>query len=123
MERERLGPFAPGGLAGRIQARATGTTARRCLGEIESAEPVRRGYRLRGWIAPPAGEVASRNLAVLDGTGRQVGLGLVGLQRPGVAGSSEWRGFAAYLGQEPRGPSTIVLLAADRQTPVCRLSR
>ena len=126
MEREALGPFAPGGLAERMSVTVGGKTSQACLGSIESSEPVERGHRLRGWIAAPPGEAASRNLVVLDSAGRRVGAGRVGAHRPDVSAtgsvSSEWTGFAAYLGATPEGQSVVVLIADDGSTPICRLT-
>ena len=126
MERERLGPFASGGLADRMSVIVRGEASKPCLGAIDSSQPVKRGHRLRGWIAAPSGEPASRYLVVLDTAGRRVGAGLVGAHRPDVAAtgsvSSEWKGFAAYIGTTPRGPSVVVLVADDGRTPICRLT-
>ena len=103
-----------------------GQISQACLGSIESSEPVKRGHRLRGWIAAPSDEPASRYLVVLDASGRRVGAGLVGAHRPDVAAtgsvSSEWKGFAAYIGTTHRGPSVVVLVADDGRTPICRLT-
>ena len=126
MERERLGPWAPGGLAdGMLVTEPASAPAQSCLGATELVEPVKRGYRLRGWIGEPSGESTSRNLVVLDEDGSRAGLGLVGTHRPDVAESgatdSEWAGFVAYLPDEPTGRLSVVLLGDDRRTPVCRL--
>jgi hypothetical protein len=120
MERERLGPWAPGGMVDGM--RISGTiepTSRSCLGALESNEPVGGGRQLRGWIAPPNGEPSSRNLVVVADR-RRTGLGLVGAYRPDVAESNR-TGFVAYVRGEAAAPLEVVLLADDRRTPVCRL--
>ena len=54
MERERLGPFSPGGLTDELSVAGPSTsTDRLCLGELDTAESVRGGSRLGGWIASP----------------------------------------------------------------------
>ena len=126
MERQRLGPWAPGGLVDDMRVTApSGTTARSCLGAVEVDEPVTGGRRLRGWIAAPEGETTSRNLVVLGVDGRQVGLGLVGAHRPDVEESgavdSEWTGFVAYVRGEPTEALDVLLLGEDRRTSLCRL--
>jgi hypothetical protein len=126
MERERLGPWAPGGMVDAMRvAGPSNRTDRACLGEIESAEPVRAGSRLRGWIATPNGETSSRNTVVLDAGGRRRGLGLVGMQRPDVeppGADAEWSGFVAYVSGKPAVPLEVVLLAKDGANAVCRLT-
>lgn len=127
MARERLGPWAPGGMVDTQRVADTiEPTSRSCLGTIESNEPVGAGRQLRGWIAPPDGAQSSRNLVVLDANGRRAGLGLVGAFRVDVAESgavtSERTGFVAYLGGEPTAPFEVVLVADDRRTQVCRLA-
>jgi hypothetical protein len=125
LERERLGPWRPGGMVDGM--RVTGpanTTGRACLGELNAAEPVGGGSRLGGWIAPPNGEATSRNLVVLDAGGRRAGLGIVGFERPGLEQpgvDAEWRGFVAYVRGAPSEPLDVVLLANDGSTAVCRL--
>lgn len=126
MEKAKLGPWAPGGLTdAMLVAPPARPPSRRCRGAIELSEAVKRGHRLRGWIAARSGERTSRNLVVLDDDGRRAGLGLVGTYRPDVAESgatdSEWAGFVAYLPAEPRGRLSVVLLRDDRRTAVCRL--
>jgi hypothetical protein len=126
LERERLGPFAPGGLADSMRvSEPTAPTARPCLGAVESSESVKRGFRLRGWIAAPRGADASRNIVVLDEAGRRVGLGRVGSHRPDLEeegrASSEWAGFVAYLPERPQRTLALVLVGEDDRTSVCRL--
>ena len=126
MQRERLGPWSPGGMVdGMRVAEDSGRTDRACLGELDPAEPVRGGTRFGGWIAPPAGEPSSRNLIVLGAGGRRAGLGLVGLHRPGLeqagVADAEWRGFVAYVRGKPTSPLEVVLLADDGASAVCRL--
>lgn len=127
MEREMLGPWAPGGMVDGM--RVTGPskgTERACLGEIESAEPVTGGSRLNGWIAAPDREATSRNLVVLDARGRRSGLGLVGVPRPGAdspradAFSTD---FVVYVRGEPVEPLEVVLLTEDGASAVCRLAQ
>ena len=126
MEREKLGPWAPGGMvdAQRV-AGASGEESRPCLGAIESNEPVPGGIQLRGWIAAPDSEPSSRNLVVIDGHGRRSGLGLVGTYRPDMASSnpdgSELSGFVAYVRGEPDSPLGVVLLSPAGESAVCRL--
>ena len=127
MERERLGPFAPGGMADGMRVDGpSGTPERRCLGTLDAAEEVRAGSRLGGWIAPPGGEASSRNLVVLDARGRRAGLGVVGFQRtdvdePGIDDAA-WRGFVAYVRGAPDEPLAVVLLAEDGVTALCGLT-
>jgi hypothetical protein len=126
MEREQLGPWAPGGLVDDMRVTApSGMTARSCLGAVEADEPVTGGRRLQGWIAAPEGEATSRSLVVLGADGREVGLGLAGAHRPDVEESgavdSEWTGFVAYVRGEPAEPLDGLLLGEDRRTSVCRL--
>ena len=109
LERERLGPFVPGGIVDGM--RVTGPvneTGRRCLGELDPVEAVRGGNRLGGWIASPTGEASSPNLVVLDADGRRAGLGLVGFHRAEVERDdipdASWTGFLAYVRDEPTGP-------------------
>lgn len=124
MEENRLGPWAPGGIADDLRfelPQAAGSPA--CQGAVEWVDPVGGGFRLRGWLAPPGGEPASRNLAVFDARGRPAGRGLVGTHRPDVAEAarSEWSGFVAYARVEPPRPLVLVLVADDRRSAVCRL--
>jgi hypothetical protein len=126
MARERLGPWAPGGMVDAQRVADTiEPTSRSCLGAIESNEPVGAGRQLRGWIAAPAGEPSSRNLVALDANRRRAGLGLVGAHRPDVRASaavdSEWTGFVAYVRGESTRPLDVLLLGEDRQTSLCRL--
>ena len=126
MARERLGPWAPGGMVdGQRVADTIEPTSRSCLGAIESNEPVGAGRQLRGWIAAPAGEPSSRNLVALDANRRRAGLGLVGAYRPDVRASaavdSEWTGFVAYARGASTQPLDVLLLGEDRQTSLCRL--
>lgn len=123
MEQGKLGPWVPGGMVdGMLVTGPDRSTARACRGAIELSESVKRGHRLRGWIAAPAApyEPTSRNLVVLSDD-RHAGLGLVGTHRPDVGTESEWTGFVAYLPDKPAGPLSVVLLSDDRRTPVCRL--
>jgi hypothetical protein len=125
MEREMLGPWSPGGLVDGM--RVTGPrsrTDRACLGEIESARPIRGGSRLGGWIAAPYKEQSSRHLVVLDAGGRRSGLGLVGMPRSGVElpGGEDGAGFVAYVPGEPATPLQVILLAEDRARGLCRLT-
>jgi hypothetical protein len=126
MQREKLGPWSPGGMVDGM--RVTGTTLspdRACLGEVESAERVRGGRRLTGWVAAPDGDETSRNLVVLDARGQRAGLGLVGFHRRGVEqadlADADWRGFVAYVRGQPTAPLDVVLLADDGMNAVCRL--
>jgi hypothetical protein len=124
MERERLGPFAPDSWADGLRfdyPSADGLPP--CLGAVDSVEPVGRGYRLRGWLAAPGGEDASRNVALLDAGGRPAGRGLVGTHRPDVSETtgSDWSGLIAYASNDPPRPLVLVLLADDRRSGVCRL--
>lgn len=125
MERERLGPWAPGGMVDTQRVTATDVTPpRSCVGAIEANEPVPGGRQLRGWIATPDGELTSRNLVVLDGERARRGLGLRGTYRPDTAadaGGSEWSGFVAYVGGEPDTPLHVVLLAPGGETARCQL--
>jgi hypothetical protein len=124
MERERLGPFAPGGWADDMQfEHPTAEGLPECLGAIDTVEPVGRGLRLRGWLAAPGGEDVSRNVALLDGRGTPAGRGLVGTHRPDVAETtgSDWSGLIAYARDDPPRPLVLVLLADDRRSAVCRL--
>jgi hypothetical protein len=128
LERERLGPFVPGGVDDGL--RITGPvndTERRCLGELDPVEAVRGGNRLGGWIASPTGAPSSPNLVVLDADGRKAGLGLVGFHRTDVAGDDvadrSWMGFIAYVRDQPTGPLDIVLLGDDDKTALCRLTQ
>ena len=126
MEREKLGPWSPGGMVDAM--RVTGPSNRtdhECLGQLDSKASVRGGSSLRGWIAARAGETSSPNLVVLDAAGRRTGLGLVGLHRPDVdqpgIADPEWRGFVAYVRGKPTSPLEVVLLADDGVNAVCRL--
>jgi hypothetical protein len=121
MERERLGPWAPGGLADRTDAvpEGLGDGRIRCVGAVDESVAVERGHRLRGWIAAPGDEQTSRGLAVVDSDGQRVGLGLVGGSRPGAL--SGWSGFVAYLADEPPPRAELVLVGEDGRMPVCSL--
>jgi hypothetical protein len=126
LRRERLGPWAPGGMVdgSRFTLHAA-TLAPMCRGRIELIEPVEGGLRLRGWIVPPGDEPASHQLAVLSGRGIVSGLGVVGMPRrdvPGVgAAPPNWAGLTAYVRGRPRTPLRIVLIAADHARPLCLL--
>jgi hypothetical protein len=125
MQRERLGPWAPGGMVdGQPAADSVRPAARPCLGGIEWNEPVDRGRRLRGWIAAPDGEATPSSLVVLDARGRPRGLGLGGMHRPDVRergrSTSDRSGFVAYVRGAPDEPVSVVLLDADNA--VCRLA-
>jgi hypothetical protein len=126
LERQKLGPFVPGGIAEEMRiAGPVNATARRCLGDLDSVEAVRGGNRLGGWIASPTGEATSPNLVVIDADGRRAGLGLVGFRRTDVERDdivdAEWRGFVAYVRDAAAGPLEVVLLGDDGRTAVCRL--
>ena len=126
LERERLGPFVPGGLADKMRVTVpVNETGRRCLGELDPVEAVRGGSRLGGWIASPTGEPSSPNLVVLDADGRRAGLGLVGFHRAEVElddmPDASWTGFLAYVRGQPTAPLEIVMLGADGRTALCRL--
>jgi hypothetical protein len=123
MRSRELGPWAPGGLVddSRFELQSVGDPPP-CRGGIESVEPVEGGVRLRGWLAPPPGMRAWDQLAVVDDTGAQVGLGLVGTYRPEVIGSSDWTGFVAYVGNET-GAATryaVILIGEDKRSTVCQ---
>lgn len=124
MERERLGPWAPGGMVDGLRVRwDDGRVSRTCAGEVESVEEVLRGQRVRGWIEAPDGTSASRSL-VVESSRARVGLGLVGAPRddvdaPGAVRS--WSGFVAYVQGRPTGPLSIVLLNESRDEPICSL--
>ena len=127
LEREKLGPFVPGGIADDM--RATGPVTepqRRCLGEFDPVEAVRGGVRLGGWIASPTGEPSSPNLVVLDTEGRRAGLGLVGFHRTNVERDdipdASWTGFVAYVRGDPAGSLDVVLLGDDGKKGLCRLT-
>jgi hypothetical protein len=128
MEREQLGPWAPGGMVDAMRVSGPSSrTDRECLGQLDSQASVPGGTRLQGWIAAPAGETSSPHLVVLDAAGRRAGLGLVGLHRsdvaePGIA-DREWRGFVAFMRGEPTPPVEVVLLAEDGTDALCRLTQ
>ena len=127
LERERLGPFSPGGLTDDLSVTGPGTsTDRVCLGELDPAESVRGGSRLAGWIASRTPDASSRNLVVLDDDGRRAGLGIVGFRRTDVEQSessdAEWTGFVAYVRDTPSEPLDVVLLTEDGAKPLCRLT-
>ena len=127
LERERLGPFSPGGLADQLSVTGPSTgTDRVCLGKLDPAESVRGGSRLGGWIASPTRDPSSRNVVVLDDDGRRAGLGVVGFRRTDVEQSggsdAEWTGFVAYVRDAPREPLDVVLLTEDGVKPLCRLT-
>jgi hypothetical protein len=126
MQRRMLGPWARGGMVDGM--RFTSPTPQRlprCRGGIESIEPVGGGIRLRGWLAPPDNAQTSENVAVLDATGTERGLGLIGTYRPDVKtsgeASSDWTGLVAYTRDRAPTPLEVVLIARDRRTQVCRL--
>lgn len=126
MERRNLGPWAPGGMAEDMHFTLPSTElSRACRGAIEFVEPVGGGLRLRGWIAPPGGERASRNLAVFDGGSSPRGAGRVGTHRPDVSASgavsSDWTGFNAYARGNPPFPLFVLLIGDDRTSVVCHL--
>jgi hypothetical protein len=112
MEEGGLGPWAPGGVVDDMQFElAPAPVSEPCAGAIEHQEPVAGGTRLTGSIAAPAGESASRNLAVVNGEGEPQGRGRVGV------GAS----FVAYARADPAGPLAVVLIGDDGRTAVCRL--
>jgi hypothetical protein len=126
LEDKRLGPWAPGGMVD--SSRFTLQRVRvqtRCSGRVESVEPVPGGLRLEGWIASAGGASTSHQLAVVDGSGEQRGLGIVGTHRHDVktsgAASSDWTGFVAYARGRPAPPLGIVIVGADHRNAVCRL--
>jgi hypothetical protein len=124
MEEHELGPWAAGGIVDGMRFTfPQAPSSPECLGAVESVEPVTRGLRLRGWLAAPGGEAASRNVALLDGRGRARGRGLVGTHRPDQkeATGTEWSGFVAYARGNPPRPLVLVIVGEDRLTPVCRL--
>lgn len=125
LEREKLGPFSPGGLVdGMVVAGAKSRTDDKCLGQLDSTTPVRGGNRLRGWIASSADEASSPNLLVLDARGGRVGLGLVGMRRSDTepfGADTELNGFVAYVRGQQALPLDVVLLAKDRETALCGL--
>jgi hypothetical protein len=124
MRKRELGPWAPGGLVAdsRFRLQSVGAPPP-CRGGIESVEPVGGGLRLRGWLAPPSRAADPGQLAVLDDTAQQVGIGLVGTYRPEVQDSSDWTGFVAYVrgNIDPQTPYAVVLIGADRRSTVCGL--
>jgi len=128
---ERLGPWAPSGMVdgSRISLRRPLRNAPSCRGQVDAADAVPGGTRLRGWIVAPDGVAASHQLAVLA-VGRLVtepvlGLGLVGASRPDVkaagAARSSWTGFVAYARGEPSESVRIVLVAKDHRGTACTL--
>ena len=125
LEREKLGPWAPGGMVDEMRVTGPGDrTDRACLGQLDSQASVPGGTRLLGWIAARDGETTSRHLVVLDDAGRRVGLGLVGLRRPvdqpGIADPA-WSGFIAYARGQPTSPLEVVLLDENGVNAVCSL--
>ena len=126
MEREKLGPWSPGGPSVAAPVRAPAQSAdRTCLGRVEVRTPLRFGSSLRGWIASPAGRSTSPHLVVLDASGRRVGFGLVGFESPEVDRADipdpHWSGFVAYVRGQPSSPLDVTLFADDRVTARCRL--
>jgi hypothetical protein len=126
LEREKLGPWAPGGMVDAMRVTGPGSrTDRECLGQLDFKDSIPGGTRLRGWIAAPGGDDSSPNLVVLDAAGRRTGLGLVGLHRPDVAQpgiADAWRGFVAFVRGTPTAPLEVVLLADDGVEALCRLT-
>ena len=127
LEREKLGPFVPGGIADDMRVAGPVTEPRRrCLGKFDPVEAVRGGVRLGGWIASPTGERASPNLVVLDTEGRRAGLGLVGFHRTNVERDdipdASWTGFVVYVRGDPAGSLDVVLLGDDGKKGLCRLT-
>lgn len=124
LERERLGPWVPGGLAAGMDVHwAGGPVSTQCAGEVESRTRITEGEQLRGWIEAPDGTSSSRSL-VVESSGARVGLGLVGAPRddvdaPGAVRS--WSGFVAYVRGRPTEPLSIVLLTESRDEPICIL--
>jgi hypothetical protein len=126
LEREKLGPFAPGGPATTMRVgKPRTTTDHACFGEVEDVTAIGGDSRLVGWIAARGGEASSPYLAVLDAEGRLAGVGYVGTHRPDVAQSgaagSEWLGFVAYVRGRPTTPLDVVLLDEDGVEALCRL--
>lgn len=124
MEEDELGPWAAGGIADGMRFTfPQAPSSPECLGAVESVEPVTRGLRLRGWLAAPGGEAASRNVALLDGRARPAGRGLIGTHRPDVKETTgtDWSGFVAYARGDPPRPLVLVIVGDDRRSPVCRL--
>jgi len=125
MEREGLGPWAPGGpsVATRVPKPAQ-SADRNCLGRVEVTTRLRLGSSLRGWIAAPVSTSTSPHLVVLDASGRRVGFGLVGFESPGVDRPDildpHRSGFVAYVRGRPSPPLDVTLLADDRAAR-CRL--
>ena len=125
MEREELGPWAPGGM---VEGQRVGSPGGRRLASVSARSTPRSRPR-----RPPAARMdrrsglgaALRNLVVIDGDERRSGLGLVGTYRPDVASSiadgSEVSGFVAYVRGEPDSPLQVVLLSPDGERPVCGL--
>jgi hypothetical protein len=127
LKSERLGPWAPGGMVdgARFTLPQKVRVQTRCSGRVESVEPVTGGLRLAGWIASAGGAPTSHQLAVVDGSGEQRGLGIVGTHRHDVktsgAASSDWTGFVAYARGRPSPPLGILLVGADHRSAACSL--
>jgi hypothetical protein len=96
-----------------------------CRGVIDSTTAVHRGKRLDGWVVPPAGRKASREVAVVDASGAPGGVGLVDVHRPDVKAAgfatSNFSGFVAY-GRGTRVVAYLVLFDSISQAPLCSLA-
>ena len=96
-----------------------------CQGFVDSTTDVARGKRLDGWVVPPAGRKASRELAVVDAAGAPDGVGLVDVYRPDVkatgASTSNFSGFVAYA-RTTRIDAYLVLFDSTSHAPLCSLA-
>ena len=124
MEREELGPWAPGGMVDEMRVGNLGPPTQRCAGRVDAATPVDGGTRFEGWVDAPDGEATSRHGVVLDGSAARVGQALVGAYRPDarpLGASDVWRGFVAYAPSTSRSPLDLVLPDESRDRAVCSL--
>ena len=122
MERNGLGPWAPGGMVEDMRFTVPPPSGHPpCAGTIEHVDPVGGGLRLTGWVSPPATLEPLRNLAVFDARGVSRGLGRVGTHRADVSDTSDWVGFVAYARNDPAPPLAVVLIGEDGRSAVCRL--
>jgi hypothetical protein len=124
----RLGPWSSGAIGDALEGaqRRVGRlrTLPSCSGSVDSVTAVQGGQRLDGWVVPPAGRNASRELDVVNGSGLPVGVGLVDVYRPDVksagASSSNYSGFVAY-GRSSGLARDLVLLQPTSHEPICAL--
>jgi hypothetical protein len=124
----RVGPWSPGGVGDALEAAQRRVhrlpALPSCRGTIDSVTAVHGGERLDGWVVPPLGQKASRDLDVVNRSGVPAGVGFVDVYRPDVkaagASSTDFSGFVAY-GRSSGSARDLVLLQPNSHEPLCAL--